>query len=189
LAVSTRAQAAEPLAVVAANRAVGAIVMAAGGREVRVSVDGALTPIQLRIGGAIVDIGQRVRLPEGARAARFFLDDARSAPRLGANIRNALVAQRPELKETLAATHKAWTRSFARKVMEWNRRLERSPLHGQRVADAHGRRALLTWAGASVEPKAANQGPAALARLPREPARATLAEYIRYIDALVSAVS
>ncbi len=188
LALSAQARAAGALAVAAPNRAVGAIVAATTGSTAQITINGTLSPTQLGLGSVVVDIGSRVHLPPGARASRNFLDDARNAPKLGGNIRNALVQQRPDLKDKLTANHKAWTRTFARKIMAWNHALEQSPVRGQRIADVHGRHALLNWAGATLEPKSSNKGPAALARLPREPDSNTLQAYIRYIDSLVAAL-
>ncbi|MBL8975131.1 MAG: hypothetical protein JNK56_31320, partial [Myxococcales bacterium] len=118
-----------------------------------------------------------------------FLDDPRNAAKLGASIRNAIVAAQPALKAQIEANHKAWTHPFARRVIAWNAKLARSSLRGQRVADAHGRAALLEWAGAIIDPAATAKGPAALAAAPRGPAAPTLASYIEYLEALVAAVA
>ncbi len=188
LAFSAQARAAGALAVAAPNKAVGAIVAATIGATAQISTVDSLAPTQLGLGTVVVDIGSRVHLPADARASRMFLDDARNAPKLGGNIRDALALHRPDLKDQFAANHRAWTRSFARNIMAWNHALEKSPVRGQRIADVHGRHALLNWVGATLEPKSSNKGPAALARLPREPDSSTLQAYIRYIDSLVAAV-
>ncbi|MEZ4429841.1 MAG: hypothetical protein R3A51_19355 [Nannocystaceae bacterium] len=183
-----RARAAAVVEAAAANKAVGALVAATGGDAVRVVIDAGLAPTQLRLDGAVVDIGQRIRLPGDPKADRRFLDDPRNAPRLGGNIRDAIASRHPELAAKVNDNHKAWTRSIARQIMDWNRQLESSKVKGQAIADAYGRAALLVWAGATIDPKSANRGPASLARLPEEPSAATLAAYGAYVEALIAAV-
>jgi len=169
--------------VAAANNAVGAIVAAEGGAAVQVVVDPKLGPLQIRIDGAVVDVSGTILL-KGR-----FLDDPRNASKLGASVRNALVAAKPTLKATLEANHKAWTHPFARRVIAWNATLAKSSVRGQRVADVHGRAALLEWAGAVIDAKSAAKGPAALASAPKGPAAPTLESYIEYIEALVRTVA
>ncbi len=182
-ALPTQAWAAEPVEVVTANNAIGAIVAAEGGEAVKVVVDRTLGPLEIRIAGAVVDVSGTILL-KGR-----FLDDPRNATKLGASVRNALVAAVPALKAELEANHKAWAHPFARRVIAWNAKLARSSVRGQRVVDVHGRAALLEWAGAIIDPKAASKGPAALAAAPRGPAAPTLASYIEYLEALVAAVA
>lgn len=177
------ARAAETLEVAAANNAVGAIVAAEGGDAVQVAVDRTLGPTQIRIAGAVVDVSGTILL-KGR-----FLDDPRNAAKLGASVRKALVQARPDLKAQFEANHKAWTHPFARKIIGWNARLAKSSVRGQRVADVHGRAALLEWAGAVLDPKSSAKGPAALAKAPGGPAAPTLAGYIEYIEALVVALA
>lgn len=172
----------EVIEVAAANNAVGAIAAAEGGAAVKVVVDRTLGPLQIRIDGAVVDVSGTI-LVKGR-----FLDDPRNASKLGASIRNALAAAKPALKPALEANHKAWAHPFARRVIAWNARLAKSSVRGQRVADVHGRAALLEWAGAVIDPKAASKGPAALASAPKDPAAPTLDSYIAYLEALVPAV-
>ena len=186
LTFSARARADEALAVAAPNAAVGALVAATTGAHALVSTDGALAPTQLRLGTVVVNVGDGIRLPAGTRASRLFLDDARNAPRLGGNIRDALIAQRPDLQEQLVANHKSWTRGLARSIIAWNHALEKSPVRGQRITDKHGRYALLNWAGAVIDPASNNPGPSALGRLPQEPSSCELAAYTRYIDGLIA---
>lgn len=173
----------EALEVAVADHAVGAIVAAEGGAAVRVVVDARLGPAEIRVAGAVVDVRGSILLK-----ARY-LDDPRNATKLGASVRKALIAARPDLKDTLEANHKAWAHPFARQILGWNAALARSSVRGQRVADVHGRAALLEWAGAAIDPTSANRGPAALARAPRGPAAPTLASYIAYIEALVAALA
>ncbi len=173
----------EPVEVVAANNAIGAIVAAEGGAAVKVVVDRTLGPLEVRIAGAVVDVSGTILL-KGR-----FLDDPRNASKLGASIRNALSAARPDLKAQLDANHKAWAHPFARRVIAWNATLAKSSVRGQRVADVHGRAALLEWAGAVIDPKSAVKGPAALASAPKGPAAPTLDSYIEYLEALVRAVA
>ncbi len=169
--------------VAAADNAVGAIVAAEGGTAVQVVVDPKLGPLQIRIDGAVVDVSGTI-LPKG-----HFLDDPRNASKLGASVRNALAAAQPALKATLDANHKAWTNPFARRVIAWNAKLAKSSVRGQRVADVHGRAALLEWAGAVIDPQSASKGPAALASAPKGPAAPTLDSYIEYLEALVRTVA
>ena len=177
------ARAAEVVEVAAANNAIGAVVAAEGGEAVQVVVDSTLGPLEIRIAGKLVDVSGTILLKG------HFLDDPRNAAKLGASIRNAIVAAQPALKAQIEANHKAWTHPFARRVIAWNAKLARSSLRGQRVADAHGRAALLEWAGAIIDPASAAKGPAALATAPRDPAAPTLASYIEYLEALVAAVA
>ena len=183
ISVARPARADDLIEVAAANNAIGAIVAAEGGDAVQVVVDRALGPLEIRIAGAVVSVSGTILL-KGR-----FLDDPRNAAKLGASIRNALVAAKPALKAQIEANHKAWTHPFARRVIAWNAKLARSSLRGQRVADAHGRAALLEWAGAVIDPASAAKGPAALATAPRDPAAPTLASYIEYLEALVAAVA
>ncbi len=183
ISVARPARASDLLEVVAANNAIGAIVAAEGGEAVQVVVDRTLGPLEIRIAGKVVDVSGTILL-KGR-----FLDDPRNAAKLGASIRNAIVAAQPALKAQIEANHKAWTHPFARRVIAWNAKLARSSLRGQRVADAHGRAALLEWAGAIIDPAATAKGPAALAAAPRGPAAPTLTSYIEYLEALVAAVA
>lgn len=173
----------EPLEVFVADNAVGAIVAAEGGDAVRIVVDPGLGAAKIRVAGASVDVAGTILLKSR------FLDDPRNATKLGASIRKALIAARPDLKDTFEANHKAWTQPFARKILAWNTALARSSVRGQRIADVHDRAALLEWAGAVIDPKSAAKGPAALARSPRGPAAPTLASYIDYVEALVAALA
>lgn len=183
LAASPAWAAGEPLEVAVADNAVGAIVAAEGGDSVRIVVDPGLGAAKIRVAGATVDVAGTILLKSR------FLDDPRNATKLGASVRKALAAARPDLKDTFEANHKAWTQPFARKILAWNAALARSSVRGQRLADAHGRTALLEWAGAVIDPKSAARGPAALARTPRGPTTPTLADYVAYIEALVAALA
>lgn len=137
------ARAAELLEVAVDNNAIGAIAAAEGGDAVRIVVDPSLGPLEIRIASAVIDVSGTILL-KGR-----FLDDPRNAAKLGASIRNALIAAQPALKAQIEANHRAWTQPFARRVITWNAKLARSSLRGQRVADVHGRAALLEWAGAA----------------------------------------
>lgn len=183
LAANPALAAGEPLEVAVADNAVGAIVAAEGGDAVRIVLDPGLGAAKIRVAGATVDVAGTILLKSG------FLDDPRNATKLGASIRKALVAARPELQATFEANHKAWTQPFARKILAWNAALARSSVRGQRLADAHGRAALLEWAGAVLDPKSTATGPAALARSPRGPTTPNLASYIAYIEALVATLA
>jgi len=173
----------EAVEVAVHDHAVGAIVAATGGDAVKVTIDPRLGPAEIRVAGAVVDVAGTILLKSR------FLDDPRNATKLGAGVRKALSAARPDLKDTFAANHKAWTQPFARRILAWNASLARSSVRGQRIADVHGRAALLEWAGAVIVPNAAARGPAALARAPRAPAAPTLASYIAYVEALVAALA
>jgi hypothetical protein len=177
------ARAAEPLEVAAASRAVGAIVAAEGGDAVRVVVDAGLAPAQIRVGGRVVDVAGTILLKPR------FLDDPRNATKLGANIRRALVEVQPALAPQFEANHRAWAHPFARRVLAWNARLAGAGVRGKRVADVHGRAALLEWAGAVVDAGAPERGPAALARVPADAAAPTLEAYVAYVEALVAALT
>lgn len=183
LSVVRTAHAGDLLEVATANNAIGAIVAAEGGDAVQVVVDRALGPLEIRIAGTVVDVSGTILL-KGR-----FLDDPRNATKLGASVRKAIVAAQPALKAQIEANHKAWAHPFARRIIAWNAKLARSSLRGQRVADAHGRAALLEWAGAVIDPASAAKGPAALAAAPRGPAAPTLDSYIEYLEALVAAVA
>ncbi len=182
-ATPAAASTAETLEVAVADTAVGAIVAAEGGAAVKIVIDPRLGPAEIRVAGAIADVAGTILLKPR------FLDDPRNATKLGAGVRKALVAARPDLKDAIAANHKAWTQPFARQIMAWNARLSRSSVRGQRIVDVHGRAALLEWAGAVIDPKSPTRGPAALARSPRAPAAPTLASYTAYIEALVAALA
>lgn len=183
LAATPAWAASEALEVRVADNAVGAIVTAEGGDAVRVVIDPDLAAAQIRVAGANVDVAGTILLKPR------FLDDPRNATKLGASVRKALIAARPDLKATFEANHKAWTQPFARKILAWNAALARSSVRGQRLADVHDRAALLEWAGAVIDPSSRTKGPAALARSPRGPAAPTLASYIAYIEALVAALA
>jgi hypothetical protein len=183
ISVVRPARAGDLLEVAAANNAIGAIVAAEGGEAVHVVIDPTLGPLEIRIAGVGVDVSGTILL-KGR-----FLDDPRHAAKLGASIRNAIVAAQPALKAQIEANHKAWTHPFARRIIAWNAKLARSSLRGQRVADAYGRAALLEWAGATIDPTSTAKGPAALATAPRGPAAPTLASYTEYLEALVAAVA
>ena len=180
--VARPAAAAQTLTVAVPSNAVGAIVVAVGGAAVDVTLDRDLGAAEIAIDG------KRTSVADGLRLAQpNFLDDPRNAPKLGASVRKALAAARPELAARFDSNHKAWTHPFVRKVLAWNARLAKSPVRDKRVADTLGRAALLEWAGAVVDP-AGERPPAALARAPRDAAAATLASYVAYVDALVLAL-
>ncbi len=182
---------AEALPVVAPSRCVGAILAAVGGSAVQASVDPQVSPTMIKIDGIEVDVTARVLLKGSADARSRYLDDARNAARVGANIRDALIAARPALEATLTANQKAWAKPFARKALGWTKRLASSPVAGSTVADPHGRRYLLEWAGATVKtdgPALPSGLDARLAALPDEPATADLRAYEAYLEALVSAI-
>ncbi len=183
LLVARSAPAAQPLEVAVPSNAVGAIVVAVGGAAVTIKLDRGLGPAQLKIDGKPVDVTDGLRIQQPS-----YLDDPRNAPKLGASVRKALAAARPELAAEFDANHKAWTRPFVRKVLAWNARLATSPVRGKRVADTHARATLLEWAGATVDP-AGQPSPAALARAPKDAAAATLDSYVAYVDALVLALA
>lgn len=183
LLVARSAPAAQPLEVAVPSNAVGAIVVAVGGAAVTVRLERGLGPAQLKIDGKSVDVTDGLRIQQPS-----YLDDPRNAPKLGASVRKALAAARPELAAEFDANHKAWTRPFVRKVLAWNARIATSPVRGKRVADTHTRAALLEWAGATVDP-AGQPSPAALARAPKDAAAATLESYVAYVDALVLALA
>ena len=184
LCLGRRAHAAEVVAVAAPGHSVAAIVAAVGSSGgssvVAITIDPSLGPLQLRVAGATVDVSATIL------AKPRVLDDPRNALKLAVNVRRALVAANPGLKAELDANHKAWSGAFARRVVVWNSQLARSPVRGQRIADVHGRAALLEWVGAVVDPAAKARGPAGLATAPAQPAAPTFASYASYIEALVA---
>jgi hypothetical protein len=151
---------------------------------VKVVIDPRLGPAEIRVAGAIADVAGTILLKQPLPRRPAQRHQARRRRPQGPGRRSP----RPEGRQ-FAANHKAWTQPFARQIMAWNARLARSSVRGQRIADVHGRAALLEWAGAVVDPKSAARGPAALARTPRAPAAPTLASYIAYIEALVAALA
>jgi len=171
--------------VAVSNNSVGAIAAATCGQRFQIKVDASLKPWEARIAGKVVDIGSRLH-PAGAKVTATFLDDPRSAPKLGVNLRNAVAAAFPDKRAELVANHKAWSRPFVRKIMAWSRQLAGSSVRGKRVADVHNRAAALAFAGATIDPLAANRGPAGLARLPAGPAKPTLESYTAYLDRVVA---
>lgn len=152
-------------------------------------LEDALDPTVIEIGAKPVEIGQRVLLKGDGDARERYLDDARNAPKVGAHIRDALAKSDPGNAPSYESRHRAWSRPFARQVLAWREKLQRSNVRGKRLRDAHGRIYLLEWAGATVVASAAEEGPAALARLPKAPKGMTLAAYQAYVQSLVDAVT
>lgn len=170
------------------NNSVGAIAAATCGQGFAILVDGSLRATQIKVNGRVLDVGARLH-PPGAQATATFLDDPRSAPKLGVNIRNALAQVYPRYRDQLAANHKAWSRTFVRKVITWSHKLEKSKLRGKRFNNTLNRAAALTFAGAIIDPRAKSGGPASLRRLPAQPAEPTLSSYTTYIERIVIALA
>ena len=177
------------LEVAVPHAAVGAVVAAVGGTAVVVRIDRTLEVGQIRIGRDLHDVSRRLLLKGAGSARGRFLDDARNATKLGVNVREVLSKAAPELAERFEESHKAWSRPFARKVLAWQRQLAGSALRDKRVRDTHGRIYLLEWAGAVVEEAAQALSPPVFAKLPAEPAAASLAAYEQYVERLVAAAS
>jgi hypothetical protein len=186
-----RAGRAAPTSLVVAvpDTAVGAIVAAVGRSAVSIRMDRKLDMGRIRIVDTVHDVSRRILLKGAGPARARFLDDARNATKLGANVRDALAKALPERAPAFDEHHKAWSRPFAKKVLEWQARLARSGLRDKRVRDVHGRIYLLEWAGVVIDDRSKTSGPPALAKLPAEPASATLPDYARYIERLVSSVA
>jgi ABC-type Zn uptake system ZnuABC Zn-binding protein ZnuA len=185
--VSRRAFAAEAIPVKVPNHAIGAVVVAVGGTQVAVE-RAPLEPTMIAIAGADpVGIAQKVRLKGGAEDHGRFLDDPRNAARVGAHIRDALTAARPELAATFKANHKRWSRSLTLKVLRWTKALEACPVKGKRVKDSHGRIYFLEWVGAKIDSN--GEDLSSLASLPSQPSDSTPAAYETYIAALVASVA
>lgn len=184
LAAPRRARAAT--IVHAPNYSLGAIVAAAGLDLVGVEIDPGLADDQIVIAGAPpVSIGQRVlRKGEGVASGRY-LDDARNATKVGANIKTALTAALPKLATELDANHVAWAKPFAKQALAWTKELGQLEL--ARVRDEHGRVYLLEWAGATIDP-AGEPSPAGLANAPEQPTAPTLAAYRGYVSDLIAAL-
>ncbi len=188
LCVGRTAVAAE-LEVAAPTVAVAAIVAATAGPGGQITIDASLGAAELRIAGAVVDVRGTILLKGDPAAQRRFLDDPRNAAKLGAIVRRALAAAYPERAAEFEANHRAWSRTFARDVLQWSARLERASVRGQRLRDAYQRIYLLEWAGATIDAAAPSTGPAALASLPDAPRAADLTGYRDYVDALVAALA
>jgi len=188
LVVGRPALAAEGVEVVAPSVAVAAIVAATSGPGAAISIDPELEPAQVRISGALVDVRGNILLKGDPRAQRRFLDDPRNAAKLGASLRRALTAAYPARAADFEGNHRTWSRAFAHDVLQWNSRLERAAVRGQRVRDQHHRAYQLEWAGAIVDESASAPGPATLATLADDPRQAHLASYREYIEALVRAL-
>ena len=186
--LAREAAARAPLGVQVADEAVAAIVAAVGGASVTVT-----TKPGGEIGHIIVDgksfaaLGKIVLKGSGSARSRF-LDDPRNAPSFGAGVRDVLSKVDPGGAAGYAERHKAWSRPFARQVLKWSARLGASPVKGKAVSDPHGRIYALEWAGAKVSAKATQAAPAALAKVPGGPAKATIAAYTAYIEKLVAAL-
>ncbi|MGB1277225.1 MAG: hypothetical protein ACPG77_15885, partial [Nannocystaceae bacterium] len=160
--------------VAVSNNSVGAIAAATCGPSFQILIDASLQPWEARVAGRVVDIGSQLHPAGTLEATATFLDDPRSAPKLGVNLRKAVVAAFPDKRAELAANHKAWSRPFVRKIMDWSRELAGSSVRGKRVVDAHNRAAALAFAGATIVPRARRRGPAGLAQLPAGPVEPTL---------------
>jgi len=172
------------------GNAVAAIASTIGGKDVVVVVDTGLSGPQVRIdGGDPIDVSKRLLLKGAGSARDLFLDDARNAPKLGVNLRDAMSKAAPALSKHLQENHHAWSRPFARKVVRWQSELARSTVRGKTIRDEHGRVYLLEWAGAKIDSSARSSGPPSLASLPKAPDAPTLAAYEAYIRRLVGAVT
>jgi hypothetical protein len=172
------------------GNAVAAIASTIGGKDLKVMVDTALSGPQIRIGdGEPIDVSKRLLLKGTGSARDLFLDDARNAPKLGANLREVLSKAAPQLAKRLQENHRAWSRPFARKVVRWQSDLARSIVRGKTIRDEHGRIYLLEWAGAKIDASAGSSGPPGLAKLPKAPDAPTLAAYETYVRRLIAAVT
>jgi hypothetical protein len=188
IVVGRPAQAAEGVEVAAPSVAVAAIIAATAGPGAVIPIDPALGPAQVRISGALVDVRGNILLKGDPLAQRRFLDDPRNAAKLGASLRRALADAYPARAADFEGNHRTWSRAFAHDVLQWNGRLERAAVRGQRVRDQHQRAYLLEWAGATVDPSASEGGPGTLATLADGPRHAHLASYREYVEALVRAL-
>lgn len=184
-----RARAAEGERVVGVpSVAFGAVVAAIADRDLTVIVDSSLPIDSMRLGDAIVSVGERLLLKGEDEARGRYLDDARNAPKLGAAVRDHLRTRWPELGDAFARRHKAWSRELVRNVLRWTQTLDRSGLRGKRVRDPDGSHIyLLEWAGAEVAADGI-EPPAGLRGAPHEPAAATPDAYANYVQALVDAL-
>lgn len=183
----SRVRAAEDRVVLVPHAALGAMVAAVGGGHVSVTIDPALPPVTLRMGGTEVDLTDRVLLKGQGPTRRRYLDDARNAPKLGTAVRDHLRTRWPELGDAVAAQHEAWSHAMVRNVLRWTRALSGAGLRGKRVRDPAGRIYLLEWAGATVDSRG-DEPPAGLDSAPRQPTAATPRAYDDYIQALVDAL-
>jgi ABC-type Zn uptake system ZnuABC Zn-binding protein ZnuA len=181
------AAAAGPLQVSVPTVEMAAIAKAVGGDHVAITVDGSIGPKTIEIAGEEVSLEARIMLKGKGASRRRFLDDPRNAPKLGAAIRDALNKAAPVHAKVFADNHKNWSRPFARRVLKWQAALAKSSVKGKRIRDDYGRRYVLEWAGATVDPKG-RPSPTALSKVPPAAKAPTLAAYAAYIDALVAAL-
>ncbi|MEE9382318.1 MAG: hypothetical protein V3V08_02770 [Nannocystaceae bacterium] len=180
----------DPLVLVAPGNAVGAVGASVGGSMVSIRIDRSLPSTHVRLpDGTTIDIAARVMLKgSDAKGRARYLDDARNATRVAANIRDALSEHTPERASLFRANHRRWARPFARQALRWTQRLSRSGVAGKLIADPYHRVYLLEWAGARVANNRGIVGPSALARVPPEPRSPTPEAYSRYIEALVASL-
>ncbi len=189
IASQARAQATARVVYVPTNL-VGAIVGAEGGSFVEVLIEDQLANNVIRLGdGPPVRIDTALLTKGSGKASLRFLDDPRNAPKLGGTVRDLLIQAIRDREAAIVANHRAWTHPFARTILAWQRKLERSKLRGQRVRDVHGRIYLLEWAGAIVDPNATNLALTSLSSVPNDAASPTLSDYRSYLDTLVAALS
>jgi hypothetical protein len=173
--------------VAAPNNAIGAIVAATGKDRISLQIDATLADDEITIdGGTPLKVSQRIlRKGDGVARSRF-LDDARNATRVGANIKAALSDALPDLSAEFETNHRLWAKPLATQANAWTKQLAKLGLG--KVRDDHGRIYLLEWAGATIDAKA-GASPKGLARAPAEPSKPTLDAYRDYIDDLIAALS
>lgn len=188
---SGRASANVDRVVAVPHMAFGSVVAAIGGNDVSVVLDAGLPLATMRLtmesGELEVAVTDRLLLKGTGPARRRYLDDARNAPKLGAAVRDGLRTHWPELGDSFAERHKAWSRDLVRNILRWTKELSGAGLRGKRVRDSEGWIYLLEWAGAEVTPDGGDP-PAGLGSAPREPAAVSPGAYVDYIQALVDAL-
>jgi hypothetical protein len=175
--------------VFAPNKAVGAIVAIVGGDLIKLEVDPKLDVTKLRVDGTSAGIGARLLLKGRGPARARLLDDPRNAPKLAANVAEALGKIAPAHKQTFEDNRNAWARPFVRQLIAWQPRLKASKVASKRVRDAYGRIYLLEWGGGIVDPKAGWDGPPALANLPDDCDTPSAAAYEGYIARLIASIT
>ena len=178
------------ITIFAPNNAVGTIVSAVTESvTVDIQIDKNLDHSEIILSsrqGPMI-IVEKIRF-KGAQAHHGrYLDDARNAGRLSANIRDQLSQALPKHATLFAENHRKWTRVFAHKTILWGKQLRRK-LKGRKIQDNFGRTYLLEWGGAVIDVQG-QASPPALGKIEGFPKEPTLEAYEAYIQALIAAVT
>jgi hypothetical protein len=181
------AHAAPSVPVKISNLSLGGIVAEIGGAWIAVVVDPSLPATHIQIGEKpAVDIAQNILLKGDGAARARYLDDARNSAPVGTAVKQALKNAIPQASADIESQHRNWAKSFARRVLAWNKAIA-SKL-ANRTFRPSAYTYLLEWAGAKI---AANgeTPPPSLSRVPSQPTAPTLAAYESYVDTVVSSLA